>query len=141
MVYKYLSGIVVIIVSLNLLFSCNNKLSIETKQYATIGHKIYQSKCANCHGNNGEGLGKLYPPLTDTTFLNENRNKLACFIKNGLQGEIKVNNQTFNQAMPAMPELTNIDIAYVLTYVTTTFGNSETHYTLEEIESFLKDCQ
>ena len=122
------------------LFSCQTDLSVETMQYATNGQKIYINNCQNCHGTNGEGLGKLYPPLTDINFLNENRSKLACIVKNGMSGEIKINNIVFNQQMPANPQLSSIDIAYVLTYVTTYFGDSKSHFKKEEIEAFLKHC-
>ncbi len=140
MTSRYFLGSISIVITLYCLFSCNMELSVETMQYATNGQKLYVTHCQNCHGNKGEGLGKLYPPLTDVNFLNENRNKLACIVKNGMSGEITVNNIKFNQLMPGVPELTSIDIAYVLTYVTTYFGDSKTHFKKEEIEEYLRNC-
>lgn len=129
-----------IVFGLYLLFSCQSGLSVETMQYATNGQKVYTTHCQNCHGANGEGLGKLYPPLTDTVFLNVNRDKLACIVKNGMSGEITVNGVKYNQEMPGVPQMNATDIAYVLTYVTTYFGNSKTHFTREEIEKYLAEC-
>ena len=57
-----------IIGALYLLFSCQSDLSIKTMQYATNGQKLYVTHCQNCHGAQGEGLGQLYPPLTDDQF-------------------------------------------------------------------------
>ncbi|WP_149525213.1 MULTISPECIES: c-type cytochrome [Sphingobacterium] len=130
-----------IVFGLYLLFSCQSGLSVETMQYATNGQKVYTTHCQNCHGANGEGLGKLYPPLTDTVFLNVNRDKLACIVKNGMSGEITVNGVKYNQEMPGVPQMNATDIAYVLTYVTTYFGNSKTHFTREEIEKYLAKCE
>ncbi|MFZ4262273.1 c-type cytochrome [Sphingobacterium sp. HJSM2_6] len=110
-------------------------------QYASNGQKLYVKHCQNCHGAQGEGLGKLYPPLTDTLFLKEHRSQLACIIRNGMRGEIKVHGISYNQQMPAIPELTNIDIAFILTYITTYFGNSKTHFKQEEIAEFLDNCK
>lgn len=141
MIARYFIGSIALVSMLYFLFSCNTDLSVETMQYATNGQKIYVKHCQNCHGANGEGLGKLYPPLTDAQFLNENRNKLACIVKNGMSGEIKVNNTLYNQQMPGVPELSAVDIAYVLTYVTTYFGDSKTHFKKEEIEDFLRKCE
>ncbi|MVZ67491.1 c-type cytochrome [Sphingobacterium sp. DK4209] len=129
-----------LILGLYFLFSCQSGLSVETMQYATNGQKVYTANCQNCHGANGEGLGKLYPPLNDTMFLNLNRDKLACIVKDGMSGEITINGEKYNQAMPGVPQMNSTDIAYVLTYVTTYFGNSKTHFTREEIEKYLKDC-
>jgi len=130
-----------LVFGLSLLFSCQSGLSVETMQYATNGQKVYTTHCQNCHGANGEGLGKLYPPLTDTVFLNVNRDKLACIVKNGMTGEITVNGVKYNQEMPGVPQMNTTDIAYVLTYVTTYFGNSKTHFTKEEIEKYLAECE
>jgi len=125
---------------LQLLFGCSGDLSVETMQYATNGQKLYTTHCQNCHGAKGAGLGELYPPLTDATFLNEHRSQLACIVKNGMSGEIEVAGMIYNQQMPGVPELTSIDIAYLLTYVTTFFGDSNTHFTQEEIELYLNSC-
>jgi mono/diheme cytochrome c family protein len=140
MTLRYLLGTLSFVSMLYFLFSCNTDLSVETMQYATNGQKLYVTHCQNCHGAKCEGLGKLYPPLTDKVYLNENRSKLACIVKNGMSGEIKVNNIIFNQQMPGVPQLSSIDIAYVLTYVTTYFGDSKTHFKQKEIEKYLKEC-
>lgn len=140
MIIRYFFACISLVSLLYFLFSCNTDLSVETMQYATNGQKLYVTHCQNCHGAKGEGLGKLYPPLTDIHFLRENRSQLACIVKNGMSGEIKVNNTIYNQQMPGVPQLSAVDIAYVLTYVTTYFGDSKTHFKKEEIEEFLKNC-
>ena len=128
------------IIGFTQLSSChNNNLNIQTAQYAVNGQKLYRTHCQNCHGAKGEGLGKLYPPLTDQKYLSENRNKLASIIKHGLSGAIVVNGEKYNQAMPANPTLTDLDIAYILTYVTTHFGDSDSTFTQEEVALGLKD--
>lgn len=141
MIIRVIAGILLLVSTLYTLFSCTNGMSVETKQYATIGQKLYGTHCQNCHGNNGEGLGSLYPPLRDSVFLTQNRNLLACIIKNGMSGPIQVAGVTYNQQMPAFPQLSSLDIAYLLTYVTTYFGNSKTHFKQAEIEEFLKNCR
>lgn len=123
------------------LSSCHNNVDIKTAQYAVNGQKLYRIHCQNCHGAKGEGLGKLYPPLTDEQYLNSNRSKLACIVKNGLSGEIQVNNEIYNQNMPGNPTLNNIDIAYILTYITTHFGDADSVYSQEEVSRNLQHCK
>jgi len=118
-----------------LLFSCRPNLSIETAQYAVNGQKLYVAHCQNCHGAKGEGLRRLYPPLTDSAYLNVNRAELACIVKNGMTGAIRISGETYEGEMPANPGLTDVDIAYILTYVTTTFGNSTATYTTDEVKN------
>ena len=129
------------ILSLAYLASCHSNLNIETAQYAVNGQKLYMTNCQNCHGAKGEGLGKLYPPLTDAKFFEENRTQLSCIVRNGMQGEITVNGQTFNEKMPANPQLSELDIAYILTYITTNFAKSDSIYSHEEVQKALKDCK
>jgi mono/diheme cytochrome c family protein len=130
------------IIGFTQLSSChNNNLNIQTAQYAVNGQKLYRTHCQNCHGSKGEGLGKLYPPLTDQKYLTDNRNKLSSIIKHGLSGEIVVNGEKYNQSMPSNPTLTDLDIAYILTYVTTHFGDSDSTFTKEEVAQDLKDSR
>jgi mono/diheme cytochrome c family protein len=45
-----------------ILISCQSQDELEFKRYYTTGKVVYQSKCQNCHGDNGEGLSALMPP-------------------------------------------------------------------------------
>lgn len=134
-------SIVLAFVSLLAYFSsCQSNVSIQMAQYAVNGQKLYRTHCENCHGNKGEGLGKLYPPLTDTQFFAKHRDKLSCIVRHGLHEEIEVSGQKYDQPMPANAALTDLDIAYILTYVTTTFGNADSTYTHEEVKKALAQC-
>ncbi|WP_257656744.1 c-type cytochrome [Parapedobacter lycopersici] len=124
-----------------LLQSCQGEEAIRKAQYTANGQKLYTSHCQNCHGAKGEGLGALYPPLTDSSYLHEHRDQLACFIKHGLSGPIEVGGKAFDGEMPAMPQLTPIEIAYILTYIGNTFGNTEGFYSQEEVQQALKMCE
>ncbi len=134
------TGISMLLGMLILIQSCQPNIGIETAQYAVNGQKLYVAHCQNCHGAKGEGLGKLYPPLTDSLFLNKHRAQLACIVKNGIKGPIQVNGETYDGEMPGIPELTKVDIAYILTYITTTFGNSTQTFTQDEVTQGLGNC-
>ncbi|GHE23220.1 c-type cytochrome [Sphingobacterium griseoflavum] len=120
---------------------CQPNVSIQTAQYAVNGQKLYVTHCQSCHGAKGEGLGKLYPPLTDTAYLRKNRDQLACIVKNGLHEPVKVHGQLYEEQMPGVPQLSDVEIAYILTYVTTRFGKDTDQYTQQEVRSSLVNCQ
>lgn len=123
-----------------MLIGCQSEVDIKTAQYAVNGQKVYLTHCQNCHGEKGEGLGNLYPPLTDTTFFQANRHKLACIIKLGTSGELEVAGKKFNSVMPAS-NLSAVDIAYVLTYINTKINKGTESFPLDEVEKNLKNCQ
>jgi mono/diheme cytochrome c family protein len=122
------------------LSSCQSDEQMEFTRYYTNGQVVYQQHCQNCHGQNGEGLNGLIPPLTDSTFLKNNKNNLSCFIKNGLKQKITIGSREFEGQMPAN-DLAPIDVAKVLTYVTNSFGNKLGTINLQAVEADLKNCK
>lgn len=124
-----------------ILEACQSEQELNYARYYMNGKEIYEGHCQNCHGDRGQGLAQLYPPLTDTSYLKTNKSKLACIIKNGLNGPISVNGTEFNGQMPAESHLANIDIAAVITYITNSFGNKQGLYDVANAEADLKACQ
>lgn len=128
--------------SLYILFhACQSEQTIRTAQYTVNGQKLYGLHCQNCHGAKGEGLGNLYPPLTDSTFLTRHRGQLPCIVKNGSSSSFEIHGKTFDTKMPANPQLTPIETAYVLTYLGNSFGNKMGIFTLEEVQKALAVCK
>lgn len=123
------------------LFSCQSDAEIEYQRYFIQGRNIYQTQCKNCHAENGEGLGALFPPLKEADYLKKNKNRLACIIKYGLKGLIVVNKKMYNGGMPAQTQLAPIEIAEVITFVTNSFGNKQGMYEVEKVNSDLKNCR
>lgn len=121
--------------------SCQNENSIDYKRYYVNGKHIYEENCQSCHGADGKGLGTLYPPLTDSTYLKLNKNKLACLIRNGQVGEIKINNILYEGVMPGNETLADIDIAQVIVYITNSFGNKQGFYDAQAVTKDLKTCK
>lgn len=122
------------------LISCQSQDELEFKRYYTTGKVIYQSKCQNCHGDNGEGLSALIPPLTDSVYLQANRQQLPCIIKYGLNKPIKVGGKAFFGQMPAT-DLAPVELAEVITYITNSFGNKMGVTTTLMVEGDLKGCK
>ena len=122
-----------------IVYSCQSDESIEFKRYYSAGSIVYQSHCQNCHGAKGEGLSALIPPLTDTIYIKNNKNTLACAVKYGIKGNLTIAGRSFNSEMPAS-DLTPIEIAQVLTYVANSFGNKVRLISGDMIESDLAKC-
>ncbi|MBK0381157.1 c-type cytochrome [Mucilaginibacter segetis] len=128
------------LILLTMIVSCQSQDQLEFKRYYTSGSLIYQQRCQNCHGKNGEGLSALIPPLTDSVFLAANKQKLACFVKYGLNTEVVINGKKFEDQMPAT-DLTPVELAEVLTYVTNSFGNKMGTISAEQVNAHLQQCR
>jgi len=90
----------------------------------TFGERIYKRNCMACHQANGQGIEQAFPPLAISDYLNASPEKAIGAIKNGLSGELKVNGKIYNSVMPAL-NLSDEQIANVLTYVYNSWGNSK----------------
>ena len=123
-----------------LIAACQGADEIKKAQFYTNGKTLYTNNCGNCHGEKGDGLGKLYPPLSDTTSIAQKRRQLACIVKYGMHETLNIGQQTFDTEMPGSPQLSQQEIAYILTYVGNSFGNDLGLISTEEVEASLKNC-
>jgi mono/diheme cytochrome c family protein len=139
MIFK-VTGTISFLLALFFIVSCESEGSIEFKRYYSVGAEVYQTHCQNCHGAKGDGLSALIPPLNDSLFLKKNKTALACYIKSGLKGPIKINGKDFDDGMPPN-ELSPMEIAQALTYVCNSFGNKLNVINQEQVEADLAKCK
>ena len=86
------------------------------------GKAVYEKTCQACHQADGKGLPATFPPLAGSDYLAADLPRAIGGVVNGLTGEITVNGQKFNQAMPAATN-TDEEIADVLNYINNSWGN------------------
>ena len=120
--------------------SCQSEQQMEFNRYYSAGATVYQTHCQNCHGDKGQGLAALMPPLTDTLFLKAYKNDLVCILQNGLKKGIVIHGKTFDGQMPPA-KLSLMEMAQVLTYVTNSFGNKQGLVNHEDVARDLKGCK
>lgn len=99
-----------------------------------MGKRLFTTICAACHQPTGQGIPGRFPPLAGSDFLNADKHRAIKIVVNGLQGELVVNGQRFNNAMPKFP-LTDRDIACALTFVYNSFGNSGKEVSPDEVSA------
>ena len=98
------------------------------------GKTVYTQNCLACHQATGNGIPNAFPPLASSDYLNADVHRAIDAVKYGLSGEIKVNGDVYNSAMPKQ-NISDEDIASVLTYVYNNWGNNKTEVTTEMVKS------
>jgi mono/diheme cytochrome c family protein len=89
------------------------------------GQKIYNANCSACHNVTGGGQSGVFPPLAGNPMVTGSADTVIAAVKNGLTGSTTVNGKTYNGAMPAWKgKLSNAEIADVITYIRSSWGNS-----------------
>lgn len=104
------------------------------------GKSIYNKTCFACHQANGEGLSNAFPPLAKSDYLNADYNRAIEIILKGKTGEITVNGKKYNSVMTAQ-QLSDDDIANVLTFVYSSWGNNKKEITPEMVAAVRKSMK
>lgn len=98
------------------------------------GERVYGSVCITCHQADGAGLPPAFPPLAASAVAIGDADVAIKIVLSGLTGEMKRGGTTFNGMMtPWASALSDAEIAAVLTYVRSNFGNSADAVTEEQV--------
>jgi mono/diheme cytochrome c family protein len=142
---KLITGLVAIAVTgISVLkpFSTEKYFNLNTKKSAILviespGKEIYLDFCIQCHGANGKGDSKNFPPLDASDWLKNKRTESIAAVKFGQNGEIMVNKIKYNNAMPAMG-LSNQEVADVMNYIMTSWSNKQSKIVTESEVAAIK---
>lgn len=100
------------------------------------GEALYQ-RCVTCHQANGQGTPGAFPPLAGSEFANASNPAVPIrVLLHGLQGPITVKGTQYNSVMPAYGtgvEMSDDEIAAVLTYVRQSWGNASGAVKAEDV--------
>ncbi len=111
----------------------NDNLEKNNKNKKEIGEKLYTTYCSTCHQNNGLGASGRFPSLV-SDWVKGDKTRLINVLLKGLEGDIMINNEKFNGVMPKHNFLKNEDIASILTFVRSNFGNHADAITTKEVQ-------
>ncbi len=104
------------------------------------GKSTYQSRCAQCHGDHGEGIRTLTPPLIHADLPVQQFDSLACWIKYGMNHPIKVNGVDYDQ--PMYPnDIDEIQTANVINYMCKEFLEHDTSVNSIWVKEKWKTCK
>ncbi|HET8986259.1 MAG TPA: cytochrome c [Trueperaceae bacterium] len=83
--------------------------------------------CAACHQGNGMGIPGAFPPLAGhgPELYVADRTYPILVLLYGVMGQIQVSGMTYNGLMPAHGQLGDANVAAILNYVMTSFGNAD----------------
>ena len=98
------------------------------------GKEMFGRTCFACHQPEGQGVPNAFPPLAKSDFLNANSDIAIGAVLHGLSGEITVNGKKFNNVMTSQ-NLTDEEVADVLTYVYNSWGNNKTVITPAKVKA------
>jgi mono/diheme cytochrome c family protein len=104
---------------------------------ASAGEALFQQRCITCHMANGEGIPGTYPPLAGSEYAAAANAAVPIrIVLHGIEGPITVKGTTYNSLMPAYGVgvvMTDQEVADLLTYVRSSFGNNASAVTAADV--------
>ena len=97
------------------------------------GESLYKTHCMGCHQAEGQGLPGAFPPLAKSDYLMADKPRSIETVVNGRSGQIEVNGQSYNSTMPALGHLKDDEIASILSYVRSSWGNQGDPVSADEV--------
>jgi nitrite reductase (NO-forming) len=98
------------------------------------GKTVFGTTCFACHQSEGQGIPTVFPPLAKSDYLNADVKRAINTVLKGKTGEITVNGKKYNNIMTSQ-NLTDEEIANVLTYVYNSWGNKKTVVTAAMVKA------
>ncbi|MBI9060967.1 MAG: cytochrome c [Marinilabiliaceae bacterium] len=139
----FLMIVFVALISFPLLMSCglSGNKNESNKSLKTVelidkhpGEIMYKRHCLACHQRDASGIPGMYPPLANNKVISGDKVELIGIVLNGMSGEIEVNGEVYNGIMASYRNLPDKEIADVLNYLRSGFGNSADSVTPEDVK-------
>ncbi len=136
MKYVYLLLLVLVVSSAFVSESSKNLIQPPIKASMDRGKTIYLQRCMACHQVDGSGVPRLNPPLDGASTVKGNdKLKLVRIIIKGMTDRVEIDGEYYDNNMSANPDLTDTQIADVLTYIRNSWSNKASIVTAAEVKT------
>ena len=106
------------------------------KAAAERGKLVYVKRCMACHQADGGGVPHLNAPLDGASaVIGKDKAKLIRIVLNGMTDRVEIDGEFYSNNMPGNKDLTDAEIADVLTYVRTGWSNKSSAVTVAEVKA------
>jgi mono/diheme cytochrome c family protein len=100
------------------------------------GKTVYTTQCMACHQVDGGGVPNMNAPLNGAkAVVGSDKAKIITIVLNGLKAGTEIDGEVYNNNMAPHKELTDQQIADVLTYVRNSWQNKASAVTPAEVKA------
>ncbi|MDB5032112.1 c-type cytochrome [Mucilaginibacter sp.] len=107
------------------------------------GAAIFNTVCKTCHGEDGNGIPSLAPPLNGSEIINGNKEVLISIVLKGLSGPVMVKGHLYKAPeiggeMPGFADnkdFSNDDIVQILNYVRHAWNNNGSRVIVDDVSN------
>ncbi|MDE2996285.1 MAG: cytochrome c [Bacteroidota bacterium] len=118
---------------LSVLFFVVSLSACSSEPVTGSGPETFVRYCATCHQADGNGIEGAFPPIRGTEWVEGDKGRLIRLVLYGMQGPIEIQGKPYNNVMTPRGFLTDEQVASVLTYVRSNFGNDAEAVRTDEV--------
>ena len=97
------------------------------------GQRLYGRHCLSCHQADGRGVPNLQPPIAGGNWVKGDPQALAMFVMTGGFDSASRKDAAVDNVMPEFRQLSDEDLAEVLSYIRAKFGGGASAVTAAEV--------
>ena len=110
--------------------------TLQGKPAAADGAQVYAANCVACHQATGAGLPGVFPPLAGSEWALAKDAVPVNIVLQGVTGKLTVKGAAYSGQMPTFKDkLNDGEIAAVLSYVRSNFGNGAGKITADVVKA------
>ncbi|MFZ6024617.1 MAG: c-type cytochrome [Bacteroidota bacterium] len=135
---KFIYGIIVLLITSAFVLPEKKTKAIQPSIKPSLerGKTVYLQRCMACHQMDGGGVPRLNPPLDGASKVKGNdKLYLVRVIIKGMTERIELDGEYYDNNMSANPDLTDTQIADVLTYIRNNWSNKASVVTAAEVKA------
>jgi len=100
------------------------------------GKQLYETRCLVCHQADGGGVPNMNAPLDGASnVVGTDIARLVRIIKKGYSERVALDGFYYGNAMTANPDLKDVDIANILSYIRTSWTNKASTITAAQVKA------
>lgn len=100
------------------------------------GKQVYTNTCLACHQVDGGGVPHLNPPLDGASgVVSKDKTRLVSIVLKGMDERVELDGEYYSNNMAAHADLSNQQIADVLTYIRNSWTNKAGAVTVAEVKA------
>jgi len=107
----------------------------------SAGQQLYARHCLSCHQADGGGVPNMQPPIVGGSWVKGDARALALFVMSGGFGSAERKDSSVGNVMPEFRQLTDEDLAGILTYIRAKFGGGASAVSAAEVAAARTDLK
>ena len=124
--------LIISMLSMIILISCGGG---NTKKDTSAGKALYATYCQGCHMEDGKGVPAMNASLAGSAYVAGDKDKLVHIVLEGSTAFGNDPSRSYKNIMAGFPGLKEEEIAEILTYVRSSFGNNGSEVTTGDVRS------